>query len=153
MSRTRDAERIAQTFVEAVNERYTPYMMESLIRQSKRLLECGYSADEIVAVIHHVTRVRGTHVYSFRYIEACINDTLREMQETAARENERKLQIEIESSMNEYVTAYRNMDTASEVNDNHTRQRNQRKAGQFGVQSGKRTESYFHMLTGQRQDT
>ena len=90
-----DAKDIALHFVDMTTGRATPTIMKKTIIQAKVLLSNGYTKDEIIKTIDHIIS-KGIEMYSLGYVNASINDILREIQkiESSKKVEEQKIKLE-----------------------------------------------------------
>lgn len=137
-----DAKDIALHFIKLTVERPTKAMYPKTIRQAKSLLTAGYTKEEIIKVIDYLVNTKHANMFSLGYINASINDVLKEIADIERVEQaKRDLALRAEQMRNE-------------VNhDSDSTERNRAKAGRFNIQSRKRTEHYLDLLKGDGQDT
>lgn len=135
------AKDIALHFLEATtDERLTPAVISKTIRQAKNLLSYGYAKDEIIRVIDAIIE-KGIHMYSLGYVNACINDVLKELEELDLKQKG----IEEKKLLEQHA-----MEKRSEVvTHGESTERNRDKAGRFGVQSRFGKKHNFDMFEGQ----
>lgn len=133
-----DAKFIALHFLQETGvDRPTSGVVARTIKQTKGLLEEGYTKDEIIATIDHLVS-RGVNMYSIGYISSAIVDVTKELERANQKEQGKELRKELEKQQ---ATDRKAVDMDGEVNS-----RNASKAGRFGVQSRKREKLNFDMF-------
>jgi UDP-N-acetylmuramoylalanine-D-glutamate ligase len=136
------AKDIALHFVNATNQRVTPHIMRKTIQQAKSLLSSGYEKDEIISVIDFLLKHKSANMYSLGYVNASINDILREMKEM--EEKERLEQVRKE------IAEQQSVQRSEVVNHAESTERNRKKAERIGtgVQSRLGKKFNFDMFEG-----
>jgi UDP-N-acetylmuramoylalanine-D-glutamate ligase len=136
------AKDIALHFVNATNQRVTPHIMRKTIQQAKSLLSSGYKKDEIISVIDFLIKHKSANMYSLGYVNASINDILREMKEM--EEKERLEQVRKE------IAEQQSVQRSEVVNHAESTERNREKAKRIGtgLQSRLGKKFDFHMFEG-----
>ena len=143
-----DAKDIASSFVAHFKQRSTPAEFKKYMMQAKTLLNSGYSKEEIISVIQHLSVHSKVEIYSLGYINACINDTLREINKLKSEDELKAVQSEIKAKMENYSHLQRNEVSSS---DSST-ERNRDKISRFGTQSRLGEKFNFDMFEKQRQN-
>lgn len=123
------AKEIALYFLDLTQDKFTPSIVSRNVKQSRELLEAGYTKEEIIRVIDEVLR-RNPNVYSLGYISASINDVLRELNEFEKREAVEKQREEMRTQ-----NALTIQQGRSEVSPDESTERNREKARRASVQS------------------
>ena len=135
------AKDIALYYLKITNvERVTPAIVGKTISQAKGLLSAGYSKEEITSVIDRVI-AKGVVMYSFGYINTCINDVLREIKQEEQLKKARIIQQQI---IDEQAK-----DRKEVTHDDESAKRNAEKARRANIQSRKRKKFDFDMFEGQ----
>lgn len=139
-----EAKEIALEWLKLKGDRPTPQIMSRLIKQIKGIMECGFNKEEILYTMNHVLTVK-PDVYSFGYIEACINDVLRQRNaEKQAKQAKEEVAKQIEA---EPITV---INSESEVtSSDETTERNRRKAERLSAKSRERTKHHFNLFERQ----
>ena len=120
-----DAKEIAVHYIEITDGRATKAIMSKTIIQAKSLLKDGYSKEEIIKTIDYIVKVKKIEMYSFGFINASINNMLREINK-----------LEKAKALKEKITSITEIPTRSEVEtNNESTERNKQKLNRFGVQS------------------
>lgn len=106
---------------------------------AKSLLNDGFTADEIIAVIDYSIDVKKLNIFSFGFYNASIDNLLREV---------KQLQLQTKTQEQSRHIASFNEENRDEVqaNDDST-ERNRNKSERFGVQSRLGEKLDFDMLT------
>ena len=125
------AKNIALHFVETTGNRMTSIIMAKTINQVKALLTDGYTEQEIIEVIDHIN-AKGVVMYSFGYVNTCINNVLHEIGEIKANQTKANLKNTIRM-MNEQEKA--------EVITHKSN--NKRKLTGFGINNEHKYDSIF----------
>lgn len=142
-----DAKEVALEWLKLKGDKPTPPVMSRLIYQIKGLMENGFEKDDIMYTIKHVLQVK-PDVYSFGYIEASINDVLRQ-RDALKQAQQAKEQVAKQIEAVPIVA----IDGESEVeSSDETTERNRRKAERINAKSRERTKHYFHLFERQRED-
>ena len=142
------AKEIALHFINLTNGRATPQIMKKTVSQAKSLLTSGYTKEEIVSVIDFLIITKKLDIFSLGYINASINDALREIAKTKEIEEKEKAKEAIRQQIESQQASIR-----SEVaKDDESTKRNREKARRIGVQSRFGKKFDFDMFEGQRQD-
>ena len=137
-----EAKEVALEFLALTGQRPTPQLMGRIIKQVKGLMENGFTTEEIQYTVEHITKMK-PDVYSFGYIEACINDVLRKRKKEQEIAKERELKAAVQRQFVEVTP----IASQSEVDkDDETSERNRRKAERMGIQPRVREKSYFHLF-------
>jgi hypothetical protein len=123
------AKEIALYFLDLTQDKFTPSIVSRNVKQSRELLEAGYTKEEIIRVIDAVLK-RNPNVYSLGYISASINDVLRELNEFEKREAVEKQREEMRTQ-----NALTIQESRSEVSPDESSERNREKARRASVQS------------------
>jgi len=145
MSVKNDSYRVAIHFIEATAGRATPAIMKKTISQAKALLQSGYTREEIISVIDHIIQEKKVNIYSLGYVNTCINDTLRHMEETKQKQEAEQLKASIAEEERQ------RWQSISEVvgSDNaDSAERNRNKSSRFGVQPRLGEESFSDLFEG-----
>jgi 3-phosphoglycerate kinase len=131
-----DAKTVALYFLDATTDkRYTKGVIAKAISQAKFVLEAGYTVQEICDTIDYII-AQGIMPYSFGYINASIQNVIKEVQKQKLAEQGKELKAKMKEEI-----------VLNEVNDHgESSERNQRKAREFGIQSGKRKKHHFDMF-------
>lgn len=116
------AKEIALYFLDLTQDKFTPAIVSRNVKQSRELLEAGYTKEEIIRVIDAVLK-RNPNVYSLGYISASINDVLRELNEFEKREAVEKQREEMRTQ-----NALTIQESRSEVSPDESTERNREKA-------------------------
>lgn len=135
-----DAKDIALHFINLTTGRATPQMMKKTIVQAKSLLSSGYTKDEILDALEYVINIKGVEIYSLGYINASIENILREIQKL---NKEQEIKKEKEKMVSESIAK---RDEVS--SDGKSTQRNRDKASRFGVQPRFGKEFNLDMFEG-----
>lgn len=122
------AKDIALHFINVTAGRATPAIMKKTVNQAKSLLRSGYTKDEIISVIDYIIKKKGIQIYSLGYINASINDVLKELKLEDIKEKHKNLEGLLEDEQRKQRNEVRD--------DGESTQRNRNKADGFGVQSG-----------------
>lgn len=126
-----DAKGIALHFIDSTTQKATRQIMSKTILQAKSLLESGYTKDEIISVIDFVINEKHVDMYSLGYVNASINDVLREIKQKKSVEESKAKSEEIQKQLTSVQEEQRN-----EVKDDgESTQRNRSKIDRFGTQS------------------
>lgn len=133
-----DAKEIALEFIRYTQGRATPHIISKTIVQAKTLLSSGYTKQEVLDVMEHVITVKNIQMYSLGYINSCINDVLRELEEEKEKERLRELR----KQQREVVVERKEVGT----DDEERRRRNQEKARRTDIQSGFRKKFNLDMF-------
>lgn len=133
------AKDIALYFLDLTTDRYTPSVIAKTINQAKQLLEADYTKEEIISVIDYVLDNAKTKIYSLGYINHCINDVLRNINEQKEKEIIKEL---IEQAKIEQAST---IDDGSEVID-ESKERNRQKVERTCIQSRVREKFDFNLL-------
>jgi hypothetical protein len=140
-----DAKDIALHFIHKTTGRATPAIMQKTVIQAKSLLSCGYTKSEIIRVIDFILDVKGKQLYSIGYVNACINDVLKELRQIDEKGNVKEVMKHIEEHLQQ---------EQKEVNDDdESTQRNRDKLSRFGVQPRFGKELDFNLFEIHRQDS
>lgn len=135
-----EAKDVALHFLKAIGvERFTSSIMGRTIKQSKEILQAGYSVKEVTMVIDRLV-AKGVDMYSIGYVSASINDVLAEIKEFEEVEKRQAFQKKQEQELAK--------DREAVKIDEQSKERNARKARKSSVQSRLREESYLNMLKG-----
>lgn len=135
-----EAKEIALEWLKLLGNKPTPPLMARTIKQVKGLMQVGFSDEEIRYTMEYVVRTN-PNIYSFGYVEACINDVLRKRAEEKRKEKSKQISESLQKQAIAIVTS------ESEVaNDDESSERNRRKAERLGVQSRFREKSYFNLF-------
>jgi len=135
-----EAKEIALEWLKLLGNKPTPPLMARTVKQVKGLMQVGFSDEEIRYTMEHVVRTN-PNVYSFGYVEACINDVLRKRAEEKRKEESKQVSESLQKQTTAIVTS------ESEVtSDDESSERNRRKAKRFSVQSRLREKSYFNLF-------
>lgn len=127
-----DAKEIALHFLEATGNRATSAIMGKTINQIKNLLVNGYTKDEIIKVIDHI-QAKGIKIYSFGYINVCINSILHEIEQNKQQQTKTNLKKAIRDEMAQQETVEVIRHTSA----------NRDKIARFGVQNNGKYEGIF----------
>lgn len=127
-----DAKEIALHFLEATGNRATSAIMGKTINQIKNLLVNGYTKDEIIEVIDHI-QAKGIKIYSFGYINVCINSILHEIEQNKQQQTKTNLKKAIRDEMAQQETVEVIRHTSA----------NRDKIARFGVQNNSKYEGIF----------
>lgn len=141
----KDAKEVAIHFMKLTEQRITPAIMGKTIKQTKSLLEAGFTKREIIEVMDYVIHVKRVEVWSVGYFSACINDALRELKEIQEAEQRAERLDELNRQREEALANQTNEVTTND----ESAQRNRDKAKQFGAQSRKRTKFNLDMFERQ----
>jgi|SRR5690554_959146 len=135
-----EAKEIALEWLKLLGNKPTPPLMARTVKQVKGLMQVGFSDEEIRYTMEYVVRTN-PNVYSFGYVEACINDVLRKRAEEKRKEESKQVSESLQKQTTAIVTS------ESEVtSDDESSERNRRKAKRFSVQSRLREKSYFNLF-------
>lgn len=135
-----EAKEIALEWLKLLGNKPTPPLMARTVKQVKGLMQVGFSDEEIRYTMEYVVRTN-PNVYSFGYVEACINDVLRKRAEEKRKEESKQVSESLQKQTTAIVTS------ESEVtSDDESSERNRRKAKRLGVQSRVREKSYFNLF-------
>lgn len=135
-----EAKEIALEWLKLLGNKPTPPLMARTVKQVKGLMQVGFSDEEIRYTMEYVVRTN-PNVYSFGYVEACINDVLRKRAEEKRKEESKQVSESLQKQTTAIVTS------ESEVtSDDESSERNRRKAKRFSVQSRVREKSYFNLF-------
>lgn len=118
-------------------ERATPAIFGRTIKQAKGLLESGYTKEEVIGVIDYIIN-QGRNMYSIGYVNACINDVLREIEKESLAEEAKRVKEVIHEEQSKARGAV--------TSDGESATRNAEKAGRLGVQSRLRKKFDFDMF-------
>ena len=119
--------------------RNTPAVIAKTINQAKNLLSVGYTVDEICESIDHIVS-RGIVMYSFGYLNTCIGDVLKQINELKEAE---RLKEEVRQLL------LKQTEEQGEVKlDVESTERNRSKAARFGTKSGFREKHHLDMFEG-----
>lgn len=121
------AKDIALYFLREIGADMKPNTVGRTIAQAKRILEKGYTKEEIISVIDEIIR-RGVKMYSIGFVEVSIGDVLAEIREE-------KQAKEVKKNINEEIKALQEKTRAKVRSDEASKERNRRKAERFGSQS------------------
>jgi DNA-binding transcriptional MerR regulator len=136
-----EAKEIALEWLALLGQKPTPALMARIIKQVKGLMEVGFSDEEIRYTMKVVVRTK-PDVYSFGYVEACINDVLRKRAEERRKAEVKQISKDLQEEAKPILVT-----SESEVSqDDEVSERNRRKAERFGIQSRVREKSYFHLF-------
>lgn len=136
------AKDIALEWLALLGLRPVPAQMGRIIKQVKGLMEVGFTDEEIRYTMHEVLNTK-PDVYSFGYIETCINDVVRKRRMEEQRKQEKIIRQEINKQVLEQISITHESEVAE---GDETSERNRRKAERLGVQSRVREKSYFHLF-------
>jgi len=136
------AKDIALEWLALLGLRPVPAQMGRIIKQVKGLMEVGFSDEEIRYAMNYVVSTK-PNVYSFGYIEMCINDVIRKKRLEEQRIQEKLIKEQINKQVLEQISITHESEVAE---GDETSERNRRKAERFGVQSRVREKSYFHLF-------
>jgi len=131
MSISTSAKNIAVHFIKATGNRMTPAIMAKTINQAKVLLANEYTEQEILEVIDHIT-ARGVVMYSFGYVNTCINNVLHEINEIKSKQTKTNLK-----------QAIRIMEEQEKVEVITHKSNNKRKLTRFGIDDEHKYDSIF----------
>lgn len=131
-----DAKDIALHFIDMTTGKVTPSIMAKTVTQAKNLLNYGYNKTEIIDVIDYLITVKHVDLYSLGYVNASINNVLREIQKQKA--NQKK------PIPPTFTQTYRKRNEVKE-NDESTN-RNKSKLNRFGIQPRFGEESFIDMF-------
>lgn len=134
------AKEIAVHFIKLTDSIITPQLMSRTIKQIKGLMEAGFTDEEIQYTIDEAFRLK-PNIYSFSYIEACINDVLRKRKEALHKEEMERKKKEVFDAPTIVVSEVLLQD--------ETTNRNRQKAKNFGVRTGERKKHYFDLFEEQ----
>jgi hypothetical protein len=138
-----EAKEIALEWLKLLGNKPTPPLMARTVKQVKGLMQVGFSDEEIRYTMEHVVRTN-PNVYSFGYVEACINDVLRKRAEEKQKQENKQISENLKNQTASIVTS------ESEVTkDDESSERNRRKAKRLGVQSRVREKYYFNLFERQ----
>ena len=136
-----EAKEVALEWLKLKGDKPTPPVMARLIKQIKGLMEVGFTKDDIIYTVEHVLRVK-PDVYSFGYIETCINDVLRQRD---AVKQAQQAKAEVAKLVEQQPITVLNSESEVMPSD-ETTERNRRKAERIGAKSRERTKSYFNLF-------
>jgi hypothetical protein len=135
------AKEVAVHFIEKTTERATPAVYAKVTKMAKTILASGYSKDEIVKVIDYIVDVKGVQMYSLGYVNTCINEMLKEIeQEELKKQGQEIKKTQLEQPRSEVI------------DDGESRERNRDKAKRFGILSGFREKHHLDMFERPGQD-
>lgn len=139
-----DAKDIALHFIALTVGRATPTIIKKTVIQAKTLLQSGYTKDEVIKVISYLVDKKGIQMYSLGYVNACINDVLKEIQLQQRIEEQKAKAEELKKEIASVQEEQRN-----EVKDDgESTQRNRDKVNRFGTQSRFGKKFDFDMFEG-----
>lgn len=139
-----EAKEVALEWLKLRGDKPTPPIMSRLINQIKGLMASGFTKEEILYTINHVLKTK-PDVYSFGYVEVCINDVLRQRN---AIKQAQKAKEEVAKQIEAEPIAVINSESEVTSSD-ETTERNRRKAERLGTKSRERTKHYFHLFERQ----
>jgi hypothetical protein len=139
------AKDIAIHFLNNTQERYTSAMVAKTIVQAKKLLEDGYTKEEIIDVINYIVDKTSVQMYSLGYVSTAINSVLRKIEE---EKEAQRISDLVEQQKQEY-DAIRKEVNHEQFEGN---ERNKRKLEGFGVKPRFGEESFIDMFEEQRED-
>lgn len=134
-----DAKEIALHFLEATGNRATSAIMGKTINQIKNLLVNGYTKDEIIEVIDHI-QAKGIKIYSFGYINVCINSILHEIEQNKQNQTKANLKKAIRNEVKQQETKETTSLSVEVVRHTST---NKDKIARFGVQNSNKYDGIF----------
>ena len=135
-----EAKDVAIYFMEQTNKTLTSKEVSKTIGQVKTLMLKGYTKTQIIDTIDYVIALTSITMYSFGYVVAVIDDTLKRI---ADKKQSQEIRLRMEE---EQKKAFGN-----EVNvDGESTERNRNKAGGFGTESRFGEKYNFDLLEGNR---
>lgn len=137
------AKDIAIHFLNQTQERYTSAMVGKTIVQAKRMLEAGYTKQEIMDSIDYVVDKTSVQMYSLGYIETAINSILEKIE---LDKKQKEIDEKIKQMKREYVTK------RDEVKHDKSTERNKSKLDGFGLKPRFGEEFTIDMPEEQRED-
>jgi hypothetical protein len=146
-----DAKDIAIHFLDMTNQRFTPAIMSKTVVQAKRLLEAGYTKDEIIASIDWVVGSTSVQMYSLGYINTMINKILVNIKEEQEQRELKKRMKTSKEEMDKYQKELIAKEGDTKKND-QSRERNKAKINRFGDATRFGEKHSFDMLKESRED-
>lgn len=131
MSISSDAKDVALHFIERTTgtETATRSTYANVTRRVKTLLGYGYTRDDLIKVIDYIIDVKKVEMYSFGYINAAIENVLREIKKL---EKEQLKQNNLQQQSQDFASFNQSNRDEVQPDDNS---RNKTKSERFGVQS------------------
>ena len=139
-----EAKDIALHFVSMAELKTTPQIMSKTVLQAKTLLEHEYTKEEIIEVIDFIVNEKKATMYSLGYVNASINDVLREIKEKKSVEINKVKSEEVQRQLTSIQEKQRN----EVIDGGESTQRNRKKLDRFGSKSRFGEKYNFDMFEG-----
>src|SRR5690554_3224457 len=109
-----EAKEIALEWLKLLGNKPTPPLMARTVKQVKGLMQVGFSDEEIRYTMEYVVRTN-PNVYSFGYVEACINDVLRKRAEEKRKEESKQVSESLKKQKTAIVTSESEVTSDEEI--------------------------------------
>lgn len=138
-----EAKELALLFIRLTKQEIVPRTMGHIISSIKKLMEAGYSSEELDYAIRTIIH-SNPNVYSFGYIAKALDDVFAKKAMEELKANQKEIADEVKQT----ITNITPVTSESEVvTHDETTERNKRKAERIReLQSRKRAKPYFNLF-------